>query len=363
MNEITSTEKFDTDIAEKFTERLAGMLNDSAIVLMLSVGHRVGLFSVMSSLPPSTSEKIAEVAGLNERYLREWLAAMTTGRIVTYDARSKTFVLPANHAASLTPDGALGNIAVYAQFIAMSGAVQDTITDKFKNGGGLQYEDYPHFHQIMAEDSAQTVVGQLFDTILPLAEGIPERLEVGIDVLDAGCGSGKALIALAERFPKSRFVGYDLSPEAVAKATQASTEVGLKNIKFRAVDLTEFDEIAEYDFITSFDAIHDQKDPQDILMRLAKALRPDGVHLMQDVGGSVDLENNMTFPMAAFLYTVSSFHCMPVSLGQGGAGLGTMWGWETAEEMLLTAGFSDIARTVLPHDPMNVWFVSRLSRM
>ena len=79
---------------------------------------------------------------------------------------------------------------------------------------------------------------------------------------------------------------------------------------------------------------------------------------MQDIGGSVKLENNLDFPLASLLYAVSCTHCTPVSLGQGGAGLGTMWGWETAQDMLNRAGFASVERYVLPHDPTNVWFVA-----
>jgi len=111
--------------------------------------------------------------------------------------------------------------------------------------------------------------------------------------------------------------------------------------------------------ITSVDAVHDQKDPQDLLRRLHGALRPGGTYLMQDIGGSAHLEKNIGFPMAALLYAISCAHCTPVSLGQGGLGLGTMWGWETAQGMLEDSGFASIERQVLPHDPMNVWFVSK----
>jgi hypothetical protein len=67
---------------------------------------------------------------------------------------------------------------------------------------------------------------------------------------------------------------------------------------------------------------------------LKGSLKPGGIYLMQDIGGSARLENNLDFPMASLLYAVSCLHCTPVSLGQGGLGLGTMWGWETAEETL-----------------------------
>ena len=116
-----------------------------------------------------------------------------------------------------------------------------------------------------------------------------------------------------------------------------------------------------YDLVTSFDAIHDQKAPGQVLSRLHGSLRAGGVHLMQDIGGSASLEKNLDFPFAAFLYTASCLHCMPVSLGQGGEGLGTMWGWETAERLLVEAGFDSVERHVLEHDPMNVWFISRKS--
>jgi 2-polyprenyl-3-methyl-5-hydroxy-6-metoxy-1,4-benzoquinol methylase len=215
------------------------------------------------------------------------------------------------------------------------------------------------FHAIMAEDSEQTVIGRLFDTILPLAEGIEARLAAGIDVLDAGCGRGLALIAMAERYPGSRFVGYDFAEDAISFASDRVRAAGLTNARFELRDLTGYAEKERFDFITTFDAVHDQRDPDRLIGALYRALRLGGIHLMQDIGGSVHVEKNVDLPLASLLYAVSLVHCMPVSLGQGGKGLGTMWGWETAQGMLEAAGFTDVRRYVLPHDPMNVWFVSR----
>lgn len=345
--------------AEAFAGRVMEFLNAGAVAVMMSVGHRTGLFDVMAKLPPSTSAGIAEAAGLAERYVREWLAAMVTGGVVLYDPARRTYQLPPEHAACLIRGAALGNLALYGQHIAIMGQVQDRILQCFETGAGAAYGDYPCFHQIMAEDSGQTVTAQLFGVLLPLVDGLVDRLESGIEVLDAGCGRGSAVLAMAERFPRSRFVGYDLCADAIAFANAAARDAGLGNVRFERRDLTGYDEKARFDFITSFDAVHDQKDPQGLVRGLAGALRPAGVYLMQDIGGSARLENNMDFPLAAFLYAISCFHCMPVSLGQGGAGLGTMWGWETAEAMLREAGFASVVRHVLPHDPMNVWFVAR----
>lgn len=349
---------FNAASAETFAERIGETINAGAITLMLSIGHRTGLFDTMALLPHSTSREIADNAGLSERYVREWLAVMVTGRIIHFVPKDKTYTLPAEHAASLTRNAVLGNMAVYAQFVPMSGAVEERILSCFKTGDGLGYNDYPCFHRIMAEDSSQSVVSQLSDTVLPLVPGLDARLKAGIEVMDAGCGSGHALLAMAALYPTSRFTGYDLCGEVIEAARQKAIDEGLANISFEQRNLTGFDETERYDFITSFDAVHDQKHPQEFLKNLYRALKSGGVYLMQDIGGSAHLENNIDFPFASFLYTASCMHCTPISLGQGGDGLGTMWGWETAQKMLETAGFASITRHVLPHDPMNVWFVS-----
>jgi 2-polyprenyl-3-methyl-5-hydroxy-6-metoxy-1,4-benzoquinol methylase len=359
MSATTITRSFDHEHAEAFLARVASIIDAAAIASMISIGHRLALFDTMAGMPPAGSGEIAGKAGLSERYVREWLAVMTVGRIVTYDPQTATYQLPPAHAASLTRRGELGNMAVYGQFASLLGAVQDRVLECFRTGEGLHYHDYPDFHAIMAEDSGQTVTARLFDAILPLASGVIERLRTGIDVMDAGCGRGAALIAMAERFPSSRFLGYDMCFDAIACANAEIEARGLSNIRFETRDLTGYDEVAKFDFITTFDAVHDQKDPEGLLAALRRALRPNGIYLMQDIGGSARLENNMEFPMAAMLYAVSTTHCTPVSLGQGGEGLGTMWGWETAQDMLHKVGFRNVERHVLAHDPMNVWFVSR----
>jgi len=350
---------FDPAAADSFTERFVEMLNGGAVAVMVAVGHRTRLFDTMAALPPATSREIAEAGGLAERYVREWLACMVTGRIVVYDPVAATYHLPPEHAAILTRDAPLGNFAVPARFVAQMGAVQDLVVDCLETGSGTSYDQYPCFHEVMAEDSGQTVVPQLFDTLLPLAPGLLERLERGIDVLDAGCGRGQALLAMAERFPKSRFLGLDLCADAIAHARDQAAARGLDTIAFETVDLSRYAATDAFDLVTSFDAVHDQKDPAGLVRTLHRALRPGGVYFMQDIGGSARLENNLDFPLAPLLYAISTAHCTPVSIGQGGPGLGTMWGWETALACLEAAGFTEVTKHVLPHDPMNVWFIAQ----
>jgi 2-polyprenyl-3-methyl-5-hydroxy-6-metoxy-1,4-benzoquinol methylase len=345
---------------QDFAERLLDILNGGALSVMISIGHRSGLFDAMAGREPATSAEIANAADLDERYVREWLGAMTAGGIVIWDQHRHGFELPAAHADWLTRAASPNNLAVSAQFVAQFGLVEDGILDCFRHGGGLPYSAYPRFHEIMAEDSGQSVLPVLLDQILPLAPGLTERLTAGIDVLDIGCGRGRALLLLARTYPQSRFTGYDLSEEAVAYARTEAARGGLENVRFEVRDLTDFDETAApeaFDLITSFDAIHDQKSPDRVLAGIARALRPDGTYLMQDIAGSSHLHENQDHPLGPFLYTVSCLHCMSVSLAQGGAGLGAMWGQQQALAMLAEAGFDRVTTHHLDHDVQNTYYV------
>jgi len=351
---------FDPVKAEAFAGRLLATLNHGALCLMTSVGHRTGLFDVMSSLPPSTSTEIAARAGLNERYVREWLAAMTTARVVDLDPATGGYSLPPEHAAYLTHAAAADNMAVFAQYIAVFGNVEDDIVECFKRGGGVPYSRFTRFHEVVAEDSGQSVLSSLESHILPLVPGLTDRLSTGIRMLDAGCGSGRILNRMATLYPRSRFVGMDLSAEAIARAREDAAQGGPNNVEFVAIDLSDFDRTAEpetFDFITTFDAIHDQGKPLNVLKGIRRALKEDGVYLMQDINGSSHVHKDIDHPVGTFLYTASCMHCMTVSLAQGGEGLGTMWGEEKTREYLEKAGFGSITTHRLAHDIMNNWYV------
>ncbi|MEJ2462223.1 MAG: class I SAM-dependent methyltransferase [Candidatus Thiodiazotropha sp.] len=345
---------------DQFAEQLLDMLNQGALSLMVSIGHRTGLFDALGELPPATLDEIASHTGLDRRYVTEWLGAMVTGGILTYDAATHRYALPETHAALLTRAATPDNIAVFAQYIGVLAQVEDRIIDCFRDGGGVGYEHYPRFHEVMAEDSGQTVLAGLDEHILPLIEDRLTDLERGIRVLDVGCGRGRALLHLAARFPNSAFVGYELSGEAIAYARKQAMKQGLSNVTFERRDLTGFDASADaeaFDLVTAFDAIHDQITPQSVLDGIHRTLKPGGTFLMQDIRASSHLENNLDHPIAPLLYTLSTMHCMTVSLAGRGAGLGTMWGEEMAIEMLKRAGFTNVDVHQLEHDFQNNFYV------
>ena len=360
MSAKDSQSHFDQAKAEAFAGRVLTALNNGALCLMVSIGHRTGLLDVMSQSPPASSEEIGTRAGLNERYVREWLGAMVTGGVVDFDPNNDRYSLPPEHAAFLTRAAAADNMAVFAQYVGLLGIVEDDIVECFKKGGGVPYEKFPRFHEVMSEDSGQSVLSSLQSHILPLAPGLTERLEKGIRMLDAGCGRGRILTRLAELYPRSSFVGIDLSREATAFAIDSAAKAGIRNIGFIASDLSTFDTTAEpeaFDFVTTFDSIHDQAKPLNVLKGIHRTLKSDGVYLMQDISGTSHVEKDIDHPIGTFLYAISCMHCMTVSLAQGGEGLGAMWGEEKTREYLQQAGFSSITTHRLAHDIQNNWYV------
>ncbi len=209
----------------------------------------------------------------------------------------------------------------------------------------------------MAEESGQTVLGGLHKHIVPLVQGLRERLESGVRVLDVGCGAGLAMIELARRYPRSTFHGVDACDEAVAIGLRRAADLGVRNIDLRVGDAATHGEPAAMDVVTAFDAIHDQARPAAVLANIRRVLRPGGTFLMQDIRARSLLKDNLDHPLGTFLYTISCMHCMSVSLAGGGPGLGSAWGREVALSMLADAGFGDVKVHELPHDAINDYYV------
>ncbi|MFE9377779.1 class I SAM-dependent methyltransferase [Streptomyces sp. NPDC006855] len=344
---------------EEFAGRMAQILNDACLGYLCSLGHRTGLFDVMAQLPPSTSEQIAEAAGLNERYVREWLGGVTVGGIVGYEPEDGTYRLPPEHAASLCRASGPDNMASFLQDLALIGQVEDEVVTAFRDGGGVPYSSYPKFQELQAEETAQVYDAALVDAIIPLVPGLPERLGSGsgLDALDVGTGQGHVVNLLARAFPASRFTGVDMSEGGIAAAREEAARLGLPNARFDLADAAAV--TGSYDLVTAFDVIHDLARPAETLAAVAGALRDDGVFLMGDIAASSRLEENLDHPLGPTLYTFSVFYCMTVSLGEGGAGLGTVWGRQTALRMLAEAGFGEVEVREVEGDILNVYYVAR----
>ena len=354
---MTTTE-LDAAQAEQFAGRALQILNDSMLALLFSVGHQTGLFDTMATLAPSTSAQIAEAAELDERYVREWLAGLTVGDVIRHDAATDTYLLPPEHAASLTRAAGPNNLASFGQYAALFGELEQEVVRAFHDGRGVPYSAMPRFQALQAEESAQTHDGALIEVVLPLVDGLVDRLRAGIDVLDIGCGHGHAANLIADAFPASRVVGIDISEEGVAAARAEAERLKLTNASFAIRDALEL-AAASVDLVTTFDVVHDLPRPAETVRAIHTALRPGGIYLMVDIAASSHVHENIEHPLGPALYTASIFHCMSVSLANGGPGLGTMWGEQAALELLGAAGFSDVEVKRVETDILNNYYVAR----
>lgn len=354
----TANGAIDEQRAAEFGEQLFGYYTGAFTTFMIDLGHRVGLFEA-ATRGPATSTALARRAQLEERYVREWLGAMVTVGIFDYEADSETYALPEENAICLAGRSEL-NIAPMSSMAGSLAKHIRQVESAFRNGGGVAYSEYrPDFTDVMDGLSRPTFDGLLVEAMVPLVDGLTERLRAGADVADIGCGTGHSTNVLARAFPASRFTGYDLADDALAKATGEASQLGVENVEFETRDVSDLGGTARFDAVFAFDAIHDQADPAGVLAEVYESLRPGGVFVMLDIRASSRLERNVEHPFAPILYAISTLHCMPVSLAEGGAGLGTVWGEELAIEMLGTAGFVDLEVHEVEGDPIDSVYVAR----
>ena len=347
---------FDTSRVEAFGERMMSILGNAMLSSMVDIGHRTGLFMAAAE-GPATSEQLAARAGLTERYVREWLGAVTTGGLFEYNAADDSYVLPPEHAAVLTGPTGIGPLAVANTVLSKH---THQVIQAFREGGGVPYAAYaPEFTDAMDAMGRGVFDTLLLDAYLPLAPGLTELLTAGARVADFACGTGHALVILARAFPSSTFVGYDLDEHAIARARAEAAGAQLSNVTFEHADIARLGITSQFDVAFIFDALHDQVDPQGVLARVHDALRPGGLLFMREPRAADTIAGNLGNPMISTLYSVSTLHCLTVSLAHNGAGIGTVFGESLARRMLAQAGFGEPTVLTAPGNPFDAVYLAR----
>ncbi len=358
MTETTTT--FDPARAEAFGGHLMTVLSGGLLSMMIDIGHRTGLFAAAAASGWVSCEELSERTGLTPRYVREWLGAVTTGGVMDYDADSGTYRLPPEHAVLLVPPAGLGPLAVTTTVLAKH---VDQVVRAFRDGGGVPYAAFaPEFTDTWDEVGRGHFDTKLLDGYLPLAPGLAATLAAGARVADMACGTGHVLVLLARAFPASTFTGYDLDEHAIARARAEAAGAGLANVTFEVADVARLTVPAPCDVVFVFDALHDQVDPDAMLARIHEALGPGGLLFMREPRAADTLAGNLGNPLAPILYSVSTLHCLTVSLAHGGAGIGTVFGEQRARQMLASAGFTDLQVHPAPEHPFGAVYLARKGR-
>lgn len=350
---MTTVTTIDSARQEAFIGTVLNHASGTMTTLLAVIGDRLGLFKNLTEHGPATAGELAERMSLNERYVREWLGGMATAGYVDYDRASGRFTLPPEHIAALAQEnGPFFFGGMYQMLPAFTG-VLDRVIEAFQRGGGVPQASYgPDFWDGLERFSAGWFENHLLQEWIPAMPDVAAHLGRGCDVADVGCGRGRALIKLAEAYPRSRYVGYDVFGPTIERARANARAAGVADrVQFEERDVSK-GLPQQFDVVTTFDVVHDAIDPLGLLRSIRRALRPGGVYACLDINCSDKLEENAN-PLGAMFHGFSIMYCMTTSLAHGGAGLGTLGFHEPkALEMCGEAGFSSIRRVPL-ENPFN----------
>ncbi len=342
-----TTPTLDLERVARFAEHVGAMLAGGATTALMAVGDQLGLYAALSTEGPLTSAELAAHTGTTERYVREWLAQQAAVGLVVHDAETGGFALPPEHAAVLASDDSPAALIGAASLISGMHRRVDEVVDAFRSGRGIPWAD---------QDSAVFESTERFFRVsyrnnlvtewIPALTGVEQKLRTGATVVDVGCGRGAPLLLLAEAYPSSRFVGYDLHPDSIETARRRAAEAGVADrTRFEVRDCRDYAD-ENVDVVTFFDTFHDLGDPVGAAAHARRSLADDGTLVLVEPLAADDLATTLaTAPMAALGFAASTMLCTPNSLSQPvGAALGALAGEARLREALTAAGYHSVRR-------------------
>ena len=346
---------------EAFVGQVLTNTSAAMVTTLAALGDRLGLFKTLAGSGPLTSAEFASRAGIVERYAREWLGGMASAGYISYDADTRRFALPPEHAAALADEGGPVFFGGLYEMLVSASSVVDRLAEAFRSGGGVPQSAY----DVRFWDGMERFSGAWYDNLLvqqwlPAMPDVERKLRQGAEVADVGCGRGRALLRLAQAFPASRYVGYDAFGPSVERATTLAREAGVADILRYEVRDAASDLPGLFDVITTFDVLHDAADPIGVLRSIFRALKPDGIYVCLDVNCSDTLEKN-TGPLGSMFHGISLLYCLTTSLASGGAGLGTLGLHEhKLREFAVVVGFREFRRVPIENPFNNLYELRRV---
>ena len=340
-------EKEETQINETALQNLVGkMVGDLGAVVsgaLVVLGDRLGLYRALAEIGPADSEKLARRTGLDERYVREWLANQAASDYVNYEPKSGCFSMSVEQKAVFAdPESP---VAMTGGFYAAASVYHDEprVAEAFRTGAGVAWQDHHNCLFCGTEKFFRPgYAANLVQNWIPALDGVQAKLEAGAEVADIGCGHGASTIIMAKAFPKSKFTGFDVHPGSIERARQCAREDGLRNVTFAIASAKEFP--GRYDFITTFDALHDMGDPVGAAAHARESLEADGTWMIVEPLAGNRLEENLN-PVGRIFYGFSTMVCITNSRSQEvGLALGAQAGERRLREVMEEAGFRQFRR-------------------
>jgi 2-polyprenyl-3-methyl-5-hydroxy-6-metoxy-1,4-benzoquinol methylase len=354
----TAAPPFDPERLQAFMGRVMGDMSGALLGFMGAIGDRLGLFGLLAAGPLSAGE-LARRAGVDPRYVRDWLNALTTAGYLENDPVTGLYTLPPEHAMVLAAEGTPMFLGGAYQQIAGFAGVLDLVTEAMRERRGVPPSEYSDdMFAGMERMSATWIDHMLVQQWIPAIPGLEERLRAGARVADVGCGSGRALVALGRAFPDCELTGFDRFAPALERAAQNASAGGIDD-RLRLVQRDAADGLyGPFDLITTFDMLHDARRPQAIAQCVRRALDPDGVWLLVEMNAGENVGQNAG-PVGTILYGTSVMFCTPTSIASGADGIGTLGLPESEVRRLCTdAGFRTVNRVPVMN-PFNALYEVR----
>ena len=343
----------DQDRLDEFVGKVITDISGTLAAALAGFGDVLGLWKDLDANGPATSATLAARTDTDERYVREWLAGVHAAGYLDYEPATGVYTLSPYAAECFANEGGPVFMGGSLQMLRGMAAAFDEVCTTFRDGGGVPQTHFGHdVYEGISRFTDGWFNNLLVPVWLPLLPDVEAKLEAGCDVADVGTGAGKALITLAERYPNSRYVGYDVHPAQIELAVANAKAAGVDDrVRFEVADGSQ-GLSQQFDVITTFDVVHDAVDPAGLLRVIRDALRPGGRFVCLDMNASHRPEENVG-PLATMLYGCSIHYCMTTSLAHGGAGLGTCgFNPHVAEQMCRDAGFGTFRRVEMD-DPFN----------
>ncbi len=328
---------------KEISTKALGYMTGAVVTAMVHLGDRLGLYRALRGAGPVTAQELATKVTLDERWVREWLHSQASAGLVQFVGDGR-FQLTDEQAAVLADEEngsfLIGGFDVIMALIPQKKRIQKS----FQTGRGVAYDGLGLDHWAAEIRFAEPWMrANLVSRVLPEL-GLKKKLKAGGKVAELWSRSGGTCLEMAKSFPKSEFHGYETSSLCHNKAVERLAEAGVKNLTFHEASVDALGPDASFDFILTWDCVHDMPDPAGAVRAIRRALKPDGTWLLIDINGMPTPEQNHNHPLGAgpLLFSISVLDCLGLSsCDHDGAALGTFGLPEQkARAMVTEAGFT-----------------------
>ena len=180
-----------------------GAASHAATVVL---GDRLGLYKALASAGPATPAELAAAADCDERYIIEWLNAQAASGYCQYEPGTGRYWLSPVQAACLADDMGPAFLAAGMTLAAAMFKDEDLLASAYRSGSGVGWgEHHADMFAGVERFFRPGYQASLIGSWIPALDGVPGRLQAGIDVADVGCGHGASTLPARPGLPGQPF--------------------------------------------------------------------------------------------------------------------------------------------------------------